>query len=484
MMGRQESLEGRVIYTTFSLEKRIRANHPLRKIDEVINFDFSYAEVKNKYGENGNVSVPPPVILKLMLLLVLYDVRSERELMDTLPERLDWLWFLGFDLESDIPNHSVLSKARKRWGYEVFEIFFKRIIDQCVEAGLIDGRKIFVDASFIDANASKNSVIDMQSEKAKTHKCYQKLLIGLDEGKAGGFRKVVNRRFISATDPQSAVVRQSGKKSKPCYLTHRAVEEANEIITAVKVTRGDANEAHHLMSLSVQHKQNTKVTATTVVADTKYGTIDNYLKCNSSLIKAHIPDLKASQVGRATKIFPDWLFRYDKHTDTYICPAGKRLRKKSFHKKRLSIDYSAGKKNCGDCPRRPICTTNKVGRTIKRHINQETIDRMRNNASSVEAKKDIKTRQHLIERSFARSVRYSFDKARWRGINKVLIQELLICSIQNMKTLLTRGLNPPRHAHEAFLRFPLQQFFYLQQYIAYVMTIIIEIRLQKTFSNI
>ena len=78
-----------------------------------IDFDFIYGEVADKYGRNGNVSVPPPVILKLMLLLVFYNVRSERELMDTLPERLDWLWFLGYDLDADIPDHSILSKARK-----------------------------------------------------------------------------------------------------------------------------------------------------------------------------------------------------------------------------------------------------------------------------------------------------------------------------------------------------------------------------------
>jgi transposase len=98
------------------LETRVRKDHPLRKIKELIDFDFIYDEVRKTYGEKGNVSVPPPVILKLMLLLILYNVRSERELMETLPERLDWLWFLGFTIESPIPDHSVLSKARKRWG--------------------------------------------------------------------------------------------------------------------------------------------------------------------------------------------------------------------------------------------------------------------------------------------------------------------------------------------------------------------------------
>ena len=100
MMGVQDPPQGKLYYTNFNLDQRIRANHPLCRIDQLIDFDFIYREVAGKYGFNGNVSLPPPIILKLMLLLVFYNVRSERELMDTLPERMDWLWFLGYDLDS------------------------------------------------------------------------------------------------------------------------------------------------------------------------------------------------------------------------------------------------------------------------------------------------------------------------------------------------------------------------------------------------
>ncbi|MBI5681656.1 MAG: transposase, partial [Deltaproteobacteria bacterium] len=137
--------------------------------------------MKDKYGLNGNVSVPPPLILNLMPLLVFYNVRSERELMDILPERLDCLpvqtglWFLGYDLDTDLPNHSVLSKARKRWGVEIFKGFFERIVWQCVEAGLVDGSKIFVDSSLVDANASNNSVIDTKSLKFQLNENYKQL---------------------------------------------------------------------------------------------------------------------------------------------------------------------------------------------------------------------------------------------------------------------------------------------------------------------
>ncbi len=148
-MSYQDPPQRKLFYIGINLDKRIRKNHPLRKIRELIDFDFIYKEVEDKYGYNGNESVPPPIILKLMLLLVLYNVRSERELMETLEERLDWLWFLDFDLDTEIPDHSVLSKARKRWGEEAFRGFYERVVWQCVESGLVDGSKIFVDSSLI-----------------------------------------------------------------------------------------------------------------------------------------------------------------------------------------------------------------------------------------------------------------------------------------------------------------------------------------------
>ena len=181
MMGYQDPPQGKLFYTSINLEKRIRVDHPLRMIDEFIDFDFIYKEVEDNYGLNGNVSVPPPVILKLMLLLVFYNVRSERELIYTLPERLDWLWFLGYDLDTEIPDHSVLSKARKRWGVEVFKGFFERVVWQCVEAGLVDGSKIFIDSSLVDDNASNNSVIDTLSLKSQLNEKYKQLESRLEE---------------------------------------------------------------------------------------------------------------------------------------------------------------------------------------------------------------------------------------------------------------------------------------------------------------
>jgi len=127
--------------------------------------------------------------------------------METLPERLDWLWFLGYTLDSSIPDHSVLSKARARWGTDAFRRFFEQVVSQCVEAGLVDGSKLFIDASLIDADASNNSVVQTRSLHRYLRKGYEELEKRLDahesdDGESEGPpRSDVNARHVSTTDP-------------------------------------------------------------------------------------------------------------------------------------------------------------------------------------------------------------------------------------------------------------------------------------------
>src|SRR5256885_14275253 len=159
MMGEQKS-EPELFNYAVNLEKRVRSNHPLRQVKAVIDFGFVRKEVAHRYGKKGNESVDPVVIMKMMFLLFFDDVKSERELMEVIGERLDYLWFLDYGLDDQVPDHSVLSKARARWGKEVFESLFVRTVAQCVQAGLVDGNKLHVDASLIDANASKESGVN------------------------------------------------------------------------------------------------------------------------------------------------------------------------------------------------------------------------------------------------------------------------------------------------------------------------------------
>jgi len=158
MMGQQKSGPELFNYAV-NLEKRVRSDHVLRRVEAAIDFGFVREEVAHCNGDNGNVSIDPMVILKMMFLLFFDDVASERELMKIIAERLDYLWFLDYSLDDEIPDHSVLSKARARWGKEVFENLFVRTVAQCVETGLVDGSKLYVDSSLIDADTARESVI-------------------------------------------------------------------------------------------------------------------------------------------------------------------------------------------------------------------------------------------------------------------------------------------------------------------------------------
>jgi Transposase domain (DUF772) len=94
-----------------NLDKRVRSDHPLRKFNELLKLDFVREEVANFYGTKGNVSEDPAVIIKMMVLLFLDNVRSERELMRIIPERLDYMWFLGYGLDDVIPQSQRLEQS-------------------------------------------------------------------------------------------------------------------------------------------------------------------------------------------------------------------------------------------------------------------------------------------------------------------------------------------------------------------------------------
>ncbi len=436
MMGRQESPQEMIFSYHVNLSDRVRKDHPLRKVVKFINFDFLYDEVKDSYGNNGNVSVPPPVILKMMFLLFYYDVRSERELVETIPERLDWLWFLGYGLDDEIPNHSVLSKARARWGVDTFRTFFERIVLQCIEAGLVEGSKLFIDASLIDADASNNSVVNRHSLKKYLNKSYLRLEESLED--ADVKKTPVNSRYISTTDPDASVSRYSSGKPKLRYKTHRCVDQKSEIITATKITPGSVDDGKMFSEMVEEHEDIVKTDIVVAVGDSKYGTTENYLYCHDRKIKGHMASLEKTQKGsgRREGIFPKEAFRYDPASDTYTCPAGHKLRKHHYHKERNHYEYRADKGVCAQCPLRDACTRAKDGRSLKRHPRQDELDYLRMEASTLKAKRDIRKRQDLSERSFAWSTRYGYKRARWRRLWRMEIQDFLIAAIQNISILI------------------------------------------------
>jgi transposase len=421
-----------------NLDKRVRADHPLRRIDAIVDFTFIRGEVAKSYGNNGHVSTDPVILLKMMFLLFWDDIASERELMSILPERLDYLWFLGYGLDDEIPNHSVLSKARARWGKQAFEKFFTRTVMQCVQAGLVDGRKLHVDSSLITANASRDSVMRSSPELIAALKdAYQAQESKLEESRTPDCYEPVNDRLMSLTDPDASIVRRSSEPAHPRYHHHRAVDDAHGVITAVETTPGSIAENKKLLALVDQHQANTQTKVDTTVADRKYGTMENYLACQERGIRTHMDSFLSHRKNEALGIIPESEFKYQPHNDTFLCPAGLEMKARRFNPNRHTMEYYVPGRACLKCPLRDQCTKSKTGRTVQRHEKQDTLDRAKAQAHSSRAHRDRKRRQVLIEGSFADAANnHGFKRARWRRLWRQQIQDWLIAGIQNLRTLL------------------------------------------------
>lgn len=444
MMGTREEQKDLFNYAV-DLDRRVRSDHPLRQIRSTVDFTFVRQEVADTYGYNGHVSEDPIVITKMMFLLFYDDIKSERELMRIIPERLDYMWFLGMGLDDEVPDHSVLSKARRRWGKEVFESFFVKVVGQCVVAGLVDGKKIHADASFIEANASKDSVFKATPEIiAVLKQAYKAAESKLEDTTTPEGRVGVNDRMLSTTDPDAGLVRIGGGQSRPRYHHHRVVDDAHGVITAIETTSGSIAENKMLMGLVGKHEENTRLEVETIVADSKYGTTENYVACQQNGITTHLGDVLAKQTNnrRTQSIFSDEVFEYQAEDNTYRCPAGQIMRPRRLHPRRRTWEYHTAKGICAACTLRAKCTRAVYGRTIHRHEHQELVDRGREQGKSLAAYRDRRRRMHLSEGSFADAANnYGFKRSRWRRLWRQQIQDYLIATIQNVKIML-KNLQP------------------------------------------
>lgn len=449
MMGRRQRIEGKMFYANLSLESRVRSDHPLRRVRAVADFDFVRGAVKSLYGVRGHPSVDPAVLMKLMLLLVLENVRSERELMARLPERLDWMWFCGYDWDAEIPDHSVISKARRRWGVRVFSELFQRVLGQCIEAGLVDGRTLHVDASILRANADKSTLHPALRLAAGA------LYEHLEQQAAGEERTPAPEpvasepeprptaetpeapppgTLVSSTDPDARLTRKYGQTVLG-YKDHRVVDDRCGVITATVTTDAATAESHVLDEALDQHEQNVGSTPTTVAGDRGYGTAAVYQSMAQREITPCIPH-QAHNGGHAAGLYEAKDFAYDASRDAYRCPQGQWLQRYGTTADGSSR-YRAGRGVCAGCPQRSACTNAKDGRRLTRCVGQEWIDWADGCYTREHRRRLLRRRMYRAEGSFADAANHhGYKRARWRGLIGMTIQNLLVAAAQNLRKLL------------------------------------------------
>src|SRR4029079_9981399 len=134
-----------------SLEDLVPPDHFYRHLERTLDLSFARDLVRDVYATIGRPSIDTVRFFSLQLVMFFEGLRSERQLMQVVADRLSLRWYLGYDLAEPLPDHSSLTRIRERYGLEIFRTFFDRIVAQCIAAGLVWGQEIYLDATKVAA---------------------------------------------------------------------------------------------------------------------------------------------------------------------------------------------------------------------------------------------------------------------------------------------------------------------------------------------
>ncbi len=143
--------------TNPSLDDLVPADHFYRHLEHALDLSFVRDLVREAYADTGRPSIDPVVFVTLHLILFFEGVRSERQLLRVVADRLSRRWYL-YDLTEPLPDHSSLTRIRARYGLAAFRRVFEAVVERCIAAGLVWGQELYVDSTKVEADASLASL--------------------------------------------------------------------------------------------------------------------------------------------------------------------------------------------------------------------------------------------------------------------------------------------------------------------------------------
>lgn len=455
------------------LEALVPTDNFYRQVEAKLDLTFVRDLVQRLYKPCGRPGIDPVVFFKLQLIMFFEGIRSERQLMTMVNMRLDHRWYLGYDLNEAIPHHSSLTYIRDRFGLEVFQRFFERIVELCIEAGLVWGKELYFDGTKVRANASLDSSVPRWYWLAKEH---LEALFDDDDPqphtddrhfvtKYNGTRLPGRRKYpysrvadqrTNLTDPDATPMkRNNGDVLKLGYHTHYVVDGGKaRIILAALVTPASIMDNTPMLDLARWARFRWQLDAEIAVADATYGTAANIMGLEQDGLRAYTPVREV--VHRNSAFYTTEAFHYDADRDVYICPQGQTLTRWAYRPSDQAVGYRAAAEDCNACPVKAVCTTSSEGRTITRPFAQPYLERVKGYYETEAYRKAMRKRKVWIEPKFGELKQWhQGDKFRLRRLRKVNIEGLLKAAGQNIKQLLkakTRKNRPKPPANTAAIR--------------------------------
>jgi len=432
------------LFTHFLLSDRVPKDNFYRRLKTVLDLNYLYSTTKDYYGKCGQKSIDPVVFFKLCLVGYLENIISDRKLISHCSMRLDILYFLGYDIEEELPWHSTISRTRQLFPEEVFEGVFTRVLQMCISKGMVSGHTQAIDSAPVKANASMDTLeLKVPEEDLDTHLKKARYFSSKDRGEAyrkikenkaskeqqtiqaneqelsaiksrnkkwskdqdqrpgagnKGSKYTSNKTHYSPTDPDARISVKPGKARKLNYMSQLSVDTAHHVITDIWAYHADKKDNQYLQDIINRLKPRLNKEGLlwqNCVADTGYSSGENYSFLEQIGLRSFIPPHGTYKGG------PEG-FVYNKEENCWLCRQGKkvRFRKVVYQKGTKKNQYSTRRKDCRGCPIRQEC----IGKSHEKRIDvtyyKEEYERNIKRVNSPQGRYMKKKRQSTVEPVF------------------------------------------------------------------------------------
>jgi len=439
MMGRQMADQSQLFYL-FNLEDCIPADHLLRRLNPIATRVLLQLREKLApfYSDIGRPSIDPELMIRMLIVGYCYGIRFERKLCEEVKLHLGYRWFCRLELDDKVPDHSTFSANRhgRFRDSDIFRQVFEAVVRACMDAGLVKGEGFAVDASVIEADASRYhgkapDEIDW-SAPARQTRAVAEFLTALDDEDADANRKLP--KVISPVDPCSAWTAKANKRVQFGYGLNYLIDMQYAVIVDVEATPARTFDEVAASKIMIERTKKTLgLKPERLAADTAYGTGKLLHWVIGTGITPHIPVWDKSKREEGTFSRSD--FKFDKERNVYVCPAGKLLKTTGRILSDNTFRYFASTYDCRPCPLKSKCCPNAPQRKIPRDINEDARDYARALYGTPEFDKSRNERKKVEMRFAHLKTHHRFERMRLRGMSGARDEFHLAAIVQNLRTL-------------------------------------------------
>lgn len=410
-------------------------DHLLRRVDALLDMGELRAALAGHYSSRGRPSVDPELLIRMTLIGRIYAITSERRLCEELRYNLAYRWFCRLPAGAAVPHHSTFSKNRHGRFRDagVFRLLFEASVRRCVAAGLVAMKDAAIDASFVAADASwQRKMRDGDLDRAALSRPVREWLADLSHAPQPSGPRRGAPAELSRTDPAAAWSARM-VRGRFGYALNLLIDtpggvamevEATPARSASEVDAGRAMLAHAAARFEYRPKR--------VAADTVYGSAAFLAFVVDHGAVPHVPVLERTHQTKG--VLARDAFQFDRERDCYVCPEGKLLRHRAFHKPTGVHRYGARPSDCRRCPCRQACTSG-ARRELVRMDDEGARDLVRAEMQTGMFQRSMRLRRG-VERAFADAKgKRGLTRLHLRGLRGAEEEFLLAAAVANLLLL-------------------------------------------------